>query len=197
MFKAVLFDLDNTLVDRDGAFRACVQAHFRDPAVRAELLALDGGGRGGRAALFNRWQQPSGAEMNQSKFGALLAERVRPDAALIDMLVTLSQAVKLGVITNGSSETQRLKFHAAGLARAIPEDRLWISEEVGCAKPDPAIFLIASHALGESVGDCLYVGDHEPDDMVGATAAGMRGRLVDSVLNAERLGKLLAAEGMR
>src|SRR2546428_154940 len=99
MLNAVLFDLDNTLVDRDQAFRECINAHFPDAAVRTELLQLDHRGRGDCAALFDRWSQHAGTSMNQEMFGRLLAERLQPDVELLDALRALSAAVKLGIIT--------------------------------------------------------------------------------------------------
>lgn len=196
MLRAVLFDLDNTLVDRDRAFHECLGAHFPDAEVRAELLRLDQHGRGERARLFEFWQHHSGRPMNQALFGQLLAARMKPDAPLIEALRSLANAVKLGVITNGSGETQRQKYLAAGFAEVFSPDHLWVSAEVGVAKPDPAIFLLAARSLGEPPEHCLFVGDHEPEDFIGATRAGMRARLVDRVLDAARLRELLNQEGI-
>jgi putative hydrolase of the HAD superfamily len=197
MLHAVLFDLDDTLVDRTGAFRECVHAHFRDPAVTSELFRLDNGGRGDRAVFFRFWERHSRAPMTQASFGQLLAEHLRPDPALLGALDSLVNRFKLGVITNGSGESQRRKFITAGLANVIPPQRLWISEEVGTAKPDPAIFRLASQALGEPVENCLYIGDREYEDHAGATAVGMRARRVETVLNAERLQELIQEESNR
>lgn len=197
MLRAVLFDLDNTLVGRDRAFRECVEDHFSDATVRAEFLRLDDGGRGDRAALFNCWQRHSGEPMEQIKMGRLIARRLQPDHELLAALRTLSQTVKLGIITNGSGETQRHKLRAAGLAEVMPADRIWISGEVGKAKPNPEIFLLASRALGETPEHCLYIGDNEKDDLAGATRAGMRGCLVEHVIDARRLDQLLNRERLR
>jgi len=191
MLRAVLFDLDNTLVDRDGAFRQCVYAAFPDPTVRAELLQLDHGGRGDRAALFQSWERHAGTPINQSRFGALLAARIRPDPALLACLRRLALTLKLGVITNGSGETQRQKFQAAGLAEVIPARHVWVSGELGLAKPDPEIFLHACRALGETPAHCLHLGDHEQDDFEGAARAGLRACRVDQVLDAAGLAGLL------
>jgi HAD superfamily hydrolase (TIGR01509 family) len=197
MIRAVLFDLDNTLVDRDGAFRDCVQARFPDPAMRAELIQIDNGGRGDRADLFQCWERYSDASIDQAAFGRLIAGRLQPDVGLLFVLRELSKTVKLGVITNGSGETQRQKLCAAGLDGIFSADRVWVSGETGSAKPDSAIFLLAVQALGETSGHCLYVGDNEQDDFLGATNAGLRACLVKTVLNAERLESLLNREGLR
>ena len=197
MLKAVLFDLDNTLVDRDRAFLECVRARFSDPAVRAQLIRLDQGGRGDRRRLFDFWEQRAEELINQEVFGQFLAQRLRPDAALLEALRILSDRVKLGIITNGSGGTQRAKLKAAGLTEVIPPDRVWLSGEVGKAKPDPWIFLLACQALEEPPAHCLFVGDQESDDEAGAKAAGMRSRLVNAVLNGETLNRLIREEQAR
>ncbi len=194
MIKAVLFDLDNTLVDRDQAFHECVAARFGDPSVRTELFRLDRGGCGDREALFSYWERQAGMPMNQARFGRLLAEQLQPDRGLLQALRAHSRCLKLGIITNGGGETQRNKVHAAGLAEVIPPHRVWISAEVHKAKPDPAIFLLACQGLGAVPQDCLYIGDREQEDWHGATAAGLRARLVGAVLNRDRLNELIREE---
>lgn len=194
MLNAVLFDLDNTLVDRDLAFHDCVYAHFSEPAVRAQLFSLDRGGRGNREALFDYWASRSRTPMTQSIFGRLIAERLQPNRCLLKALGNLSKTVKLGIITNGGSDNQRLKFQAAGLAQVIPPARVIISAEVGTAKPDPAIFLLACRMLGENPANCLYIGDDRENDYDGATAAGMRACIVDRALAVEDLNLLLSRE---
>jgi putative hydrolase of the HAD superfamily len=102
--------------------------------------------------------------------------------------------VKLGIITNGGSDIQRWKFQAAGLDQVIPPAHIIISAEVGTAKPDPAIFLLACQALGEIPANCLYIGDDRENDYDGAKGAGMRACMVDGVLSAEELNLLLSRE---
>src|SRR5256886_17360775 len=48
------------------------------------------------------------------------------------------------------------------------------SAQVGCAKPEPRIFLHALEALGLGPADATFVGDSLPRDMAGARAVGMR-----------------------
>ena len=191
--RAGLFDHDNTLVDRDAAFREYMHAHFSDPNVRIELLSLDNGGHGDRAVLFERWREESGEVLSQSVLGTAIADRLQPDEELIDRLKTLSRTAKMGIITNGSGETQRRKIKAAGLDSVFASDHIWISDEVGATKPDPAIFLLASAALGVSPDQCLFIGDREREDRAGALAAGMHACLVNSALTASSLVGLLGA----
>ena len=197
MPRAVLFDLDNTLIDRDRAFRECIEATFRASAVRDELLRLDAHGHGDRDMLLAAWKRHSDDSMTQAQLGARLSERIQPDSHLLEALRELSSTTPLGIITNGGAETQRSKARAAGLDQVIPQERFWVSSEFGRAKPDPAIFLHASRCLGVAPGDCLFVGDHEPHDCAGAAAAGMNCHLVERALDAGRLQALMRGEGLR
>jgi putative hydrolase of the HAD superfamily len=191
MLQAVLFDLDNTLIDRNAAFHDCIQAQFCDAATRAELVRLDQGGHGDRAVLFSYWEQQTARTINQARFGQLMAEHIESDDVLIQVLQKHSKTLKLGLITNGGSETQRQKIRATGLEAVFSPERIWISAEVGLAKPNAAIFLRACQALEVRPADCLYVGDHEHDDFRGARNAGLQARLVHSVLTADKLNQLL------
>jgi putative hydrolase of the HAD superfamily len=194
MLNAVLFDLDNTLVARDGAFRDAVEAAFSSAEVRREILRVDDRGRGNREELFKLWSRHSSEPLTQTALGTLIAQRLEPDERLVEALKKLSETLKLGIISNGGGETQRRKFRAAGLEEAFAPDCFWISDEVGMAKPDRSIFLHASRLLREDPADCLYIGDDEARDGVGAASAGMRFRLVGEVLTGQRLEALIGEE---
>ena len=77
----------------------------------------------------------------------------------------------VAVISNYTEpEQQRLKLAAAGLAGHF--EHVFISGEVGRAKPDPRIFEHAAGALGVPVGDCVHIGNSWESDIVGALSAG-------------------------
>ena len=196
MLKAVLFDLDNTLIDRNAAFEACVCESFSDPRLRREIIDVDASGTGEREALFELWEKHSGPLMNQSIFGQMISERIRPDPTLLHVLKDVSRSVKVGVISNGSGEAQRRKLRAAGLDSVFGE-HVWISEEVGSAKPDVRIFQKAMQTLGVRPESCLYIGDRDEIDLRGAHAAGMRGRIVQRVLSGPNLSELFDQEAAR
>ena len=193
MLNVVLFDLDNTLIDRYAAFCECVRSRFPDPAVQQELIVLDQGGAGDREEFFRYWEKRNGGTMTQAIFGRLIAERILPDPGLLHELKQLTKRAKIGIITNGSSETQRAKIRAAGLDSVFAEN-IWISAEVGSAKPDPRIFEAALRGLEEPAEHCLHIGDREETDLQGAHGAGIRARIVKNVLTASRLRALLDQE---
>src|SRR5262249_44859383 len=80
--------------------------------------------------------------------------------------------LRLGVITNGPSRTQRGKLAAVGLERYF--DLVVVDSEFGQAKPDPRIFAHAAASLGLASLELLFVGDTPEGDVAGAPAAGWR-----------------------
>lgn len=194
MLDAVLFDLDNTLIDRERAFRALVVETFADAATRADIIRCDERGQGDREALFSCWKRHGGGRMDHATIAAQIANRLVPEEQLLAALRLLSQHKKIGLITNGGSAGQRLKLRASGLDQVIPNNRLWISAEMGCAKPAPAIFLRACAELGVVPTATLYVGDYPPHDATGPASAGLRFRIAETPLDAERLACLIQEE---
>lgn len=185
---AVLFDLDNTLADRDQAFlewaRWFVQARLglEHPdaitEVVAELGALDGGGLAPKDQLFSavKARYPSLTDEVRDlvpAFRQQLLEHLPPldpeTARLLDTLDTVG--IRWGIVTNGSASQVR-KVEKLGLV-----DRatcIVVSEVVGLRKPEPAIFQAAAASLGAAPSDVLFVGDHPEADVGGAAQAGMQ-----------------------
>ncbi|CAM4520605.1 HAD family hydrolase [Paenibacillus typhae] len=81
---------------------------------------------------------------------------------------------KVGVITNGPKEHQTNKLRGLGIDKLIPAEMIFISDAVGLAKPDPAIFRHVNEATGTTPDNSLYVGDTWDNDVVGALSAGWK-----------------------
>ena len=97
------------------------------------------------------------------------ATALNPGAEAV--LRRLSGSYRLGMITNGYSDSQRGRLKAAGLLDIF--DPLLISEEAGAAKPDVRIFQMALSRLGLRPEVLLYVGDSISHDREGCTRAGV------------------------
>jgi HAD superfamily hydrolase (TIGR01549 family) len=175
--QALCFDLDNTLIDRDAAVAQWLAEHV--PAAEVDrLFQLDRGSYGPRPAFFAAVAQASGssvAEVRQ-RFLREVAARVclRPDA---DALLTRLSLPAI-VVTNGSAAIQRAKLAAAGLVHRVAG--IVVSGEVGCEKPEPAIFLRALELAGCPASGAVMVGDHPVNDIAGAQAVGMAAVFVRS-----------------
>ena len=89
-------------------------------------------------------------------------------------LGALCRKVAMGIITNGPGAHQMRKVKALGLEKWFDKDRIFISGEVGCAKPDVEIFRLVQEKTGVQAGEAVFVGDAFPIDVVGAKGAGWR-----------------------
>lgn len=169
----VVFDLDNTLVDRDGALRSwlgtLVPTDQLDPC-----LAIDAGGYGDRTRFFRTvaaMARLSETEV-RARFRPELPRCIEALPGARALLERLHPQHRLAIASNGSGGMQRAKLAAAGF------DVTWatiaISDEVGAAKPGPAFFRHLLHVLGCVPGEALMVGDHPVNDIAGARRAGMR-----------------------
>ena len=58
-------------------------------------------------------------------------------------------------------------------------DRIIISDDVNCSKPDPEIFQIALNYFNINPGDAIHVGDSPIDDIEGALSAGIKPILIE------------------
>lgn len=84
---------------------------------------------------------------------------------------------RLGVISNGRSEDQRLKLINTGISEMF--ECIVISDECGVPKPSAEIFLRACSAAGERPENAVYIGDRYDIDAEGARRAGLHGIWLD------------------
>lgn len=187
--RALLLDLDDTLIDRAAAFRRWLEdllarhpAAFPAPAADlAALLALDDGGRRDRRSFYEgllaRHEALVAAGFTPERLQADLGERlevaVAPDPRVVAAVARLrARGVRLAVVTNGPSQLQRRKLARSGVEAHL--DAVVVSGEVGVSKPDPAIFAHALAALDVAAADAVMVGDDPRRDVVGGAAVGLR-----------------------
>lgn len=184
--SAVLFDLDNTLFDRDAAFQAwaaaCIRPRFdgteEEWADALELLTvLDNHGAGAKPAMFAALRDAY-PTLHVSAGGLLAAfhAQIRRygmlDAGTRRLLAALRAAnIPFGIVTNGS-EHQLHKIQALGLDALT--SCIFVSALCNCRKPEAAIFLAASSSLGIPPAEILFVGDNPEADIQGAHRVGMR-----------------------
>ena len=89
-----------------------------------------------------------------------------------DLLRTLrNRGKRLGLVTNGFSETHREKIALLRVGELF--DAVFIADEVGMLKPDPLLFAHACTTLGGSPSRSAMVGDRYDRDIRGAGEAGL------------------------
>jgi len=188
MTQAVLFDLDGTLLDRTSSLRIYlyrlaerVPDFFEDTPFdefMARFMELDDNGYKARSELFRQLGDAFGLPPGTG--AALLNDyehHFRHDCVAFpkahETLSTLRQeGLRLGLVTNGATASQRAKI--AGLGMAGYFDAILISEAEGLRKPDPRIFQRALDSLGASPQDAVMVGDNPEADIQGARDCGMK-----------------------
>ena len=192
-FRGYLLDADNTLFDFDRAERealartlAAVCPAPPPPQVFAEYHRINAG-------LWRRFEQgaSSQAELRVERFlvlfrtlglagdphraAELFVETMAGMAFLLPharrVLAALAGRASLALLTNGLARVQRGRIQRAGIGGLFR--CIVISEEVGLAKPDPGMFLLAVRGLGLEPGQVLCVGDSAAADIRGARRAGL------------------------
>ena len=196
--RAVLFDIDDTLVDF-GASAAAGLAALLGPEVREGLPDT------WHALTERHYPRFLAGEVS---FGDMQLERLvellawvglpAPDRAGLLELEARRQdemtrhyrlfddvrpcldalaGVRIGVVSNSDGPHQRAKLGSVGLGDAF--EVVVVSGDVGHAKPDPRIFLEACRALDLPPSSVVYVGDRVDIDARGATGAGLHGVWLD------------------
>ncbi len=119
-------------------------------------------------------------------FTELFTHFARPDAWAVrrdagDILTELDRrGIVLGI---GSNLDSRLLDIVAGhdVLRPLAR-RVVVSAAVGHRKPSPKFFEAVVRVAGCAAADVIFVGDESANDYAGATAAGMRAILTESLL---------------
>src|SRR5690606_26422131 len=89
-----------------------------------------------------------------------------------EVLRTVRDTRRIAYLTNGLADVQRPRLTASPIGAHA--DVVIISDEVGAAKPDPAIFHAAFEAMGHpDRDDVVLVGDSLTADIAGGVAYGI------------------------
>jgi 2-phosphoglycolate phosphatase len=180
-FKALLFDLDGTLLDTAPDFITALNRQLAlhdlsslpDEAIR---LSVTNGSVGLIEAGFGMPQDDPRFEPLRAEFLELYFANLVDRTALFEGLQPVldkcvSSDIPWGIVTNKPwryTESTLLQLDLmAGAATVICPDH------VSHPKPDPEAMFLACAEIATAPSDCLYVGDHVRDIVAGRDA-GMR-----------------------
>jgi mannitol-1-/sugar-/sorbitol-6-phosphatase len=159
---AVLFDMDGTLVDSDGAVaRAWAWWGALRRISAAEIARVTPGRPASESvALLAPWldraQQRADAEALLARERADLGDIVATPGALALLSALDSWGLPHAVVTSAVEGLARARLAAAGIA--IPQ-ALVTADMVRRGKPDPEGYLLAATRLGIPADRCLVVED--------------------------------------
>lgn len=176
--RAVLFDMDGTLLDSAPDFVAICQAMrtARDlPPIADQLIRdqVSGGARAMVAANFAMDPEAAGFETLRLEFleryQSHCAVLTRPFDGINELLDEIDQAKLIwGVATNKPLRYAEPIMQQLGLAQRSAV--LVCPDHVSRSKPDPEMILLACAKLGVEPSATLFVGDDERDIEAGRAA---------------------------
>src|ERR1035437_1553593 len=179
MARLALFDLDNTLLDREAAFaiwaQGFIESNRLSPETWSAIERADEDGFKPRDLFFAQLREELGISTG---IDDLLVQYYVEYPACDSVNVETIDAVrslrvngwKVGVVTNGPP-SQWAKFEATDMVDEF--DAICISSVVGARKPDAAIFKEAAR-ICEVPLEGWMVGDSATADIGGGKRAGLR-----------------------
>ena len=198
MFKAAVFDLDDTLYDYGGLNKRAVAQLCEFTCGKLEIsesLFYDAyrWGRdetkrclGKTGASHNRLlycqraleylnRTPAGLalDMYEVYWGYMLEHMCLRDGAMELLKYCKECGLKIGICTDLTAHIQHRKIRKLGLELAV--DVIVTSEEAGVEKPGEAIYKMLLEKLSVPPKEVIFIGDSLEKDVVGPEKMGMCG----------------------
>ncbi|MEC5426093.1 HAD-IA family hydrolase [Virgibacillus sp. C22-A2] len=189
MIKAVIFDLDGTLLNRDASVQKFIEnqydrwnewvGHILKENYTSRFIEFDCRGYVWKDKVYQ--QMVDEFNISEVSWERLLQDYITefhnsciPFSNLISTLESLkNSSIRLGMITNGMGQFQMDNIRSLGIEDYF--DTILISEWEGMKKPNPEIFQKALSQVNVSPNESMYVGDHPENDVQGAMNIGMLG----------------------
>ncbi len=196
MYKAIIFDIDNTLLDYSSSELFSMQQTMKEHGFyEQEQFKWDHFWDSFSPINMMYWNERNNMKINIQQvleysfrdtlkylksehsisksmaltYWELFCNTCHFERGATDLLAHLHGGYKLSVISNGIGEAQRKRLLTGEIKHYF--DSLIISDEVGQWKPDKAIFDTALASLNVDASEVLFIGDSITDDYEGASKA--------------------------
>lgn len=184
--KAVLFDLDETVLDRRGSLmdfarwqaRGMLKSESIDErAFIQRFVELDDNGALWKDKVYE--QLISEFSITSWSVGELLTSYelcycgfCKPKPLVVDAIEKMvAMGLKCAIVSNGKSPFQERNFAGLGISHLF--DEVVISDAVGVKKPDTKIFQLTCQKLDIEPHEAVFVGDNPIADIKGANQSGI------------------------
>lgn len=190
----ILMDLDDTILDFHKAEKLAISRTFRKLGVEPEeklirryseinamqWKRLETGEINREQVLVGRFEllfNELGLEVSSKRAKALYegflsqGHYFMPGAE--ELLENLRGSYRLFICSNGTAVVQAGRLKSAGIAPYFED--IFISEEIGCNKPDPEYFRRCFRRITDFSKDrCMIIGDSLSSDILGGIRAGIK-----------------------
>ncbi|PSW02104.1 HAD family hydrolase [Photobacterium lipolyticum] len=192
----IFFDLDNTLLDHDGAEQDAIRtfvSRYHDNVIaltdtpeviwrqitdkhrarwRAGELNFEQQRRARISELFKRPLTSKQADQLFTEYFNIYQQHWRLFPDVEPALKRLKDTAPLAVLSNGFTYQQEAKLEQTGIRHYFRF--VMTSEQAGVAKPDLGIFKAACQRGKVSPEQCWYIGNHPLRDAQAGQLAGMK-----------------------
>ena len=180
-FKALLFDLDGTLLDTAPDFITAVNTqlkrHGHNPLVGDVVrTSVTHGSIGIIENVYNIKQDHPEFELLKEEFLELYLSKISEKTGLFDGLRQVLDSCEERNIPWGIVTNKPLRYTAplmADLGLDKQSATTICPDHVANPKPDPEALILACSQIKIAPSDCIYIGDHIRDIQAGKSA-GMR-----------------------
>ncbi len=191
--RAVLIDVDNTLLDFDQCTRAVIRDAFAEEGLscpeeviltfrqinEALWRQIERGELTREQLHAVRWDRifhalgiPRDGSAFEARFARGLAESHEPVDGATELLQYLSGRYIVCIASNSTREQQMHRLALAGMLPYI--QHFFVSEDIGASKPDARFFRRCLEQLGDlSPDEVFLIGDSLTADIQGGTACGI------------------------
>lgn len=187
MIKAILFDYDGTLSNRQLSgyhmYRHIISLIFPEmdtnsiefETIVQDCVNWDEFGTISKEHIYSHLNKKYNANADpvywRDYWFAHFHEFQTLNDSCLSVLDELKKKYKLGVITNGNSYPQNQKLTLTGIRSYF--DTIIVSGDVDVSKPDKKIFMMAVEQMGLKPEEVAFIGDTYSTDIIGAYNAGL------------------------
>ena len=176
--KNLLFDLDNTLIDRQSALKAFAYFSFKQCKQSIDLfIEIDNWGYTSRSVFVQHLIAAGLVAIEANEFLQTFYRFMREfdyrNRQVLHLLTSLKKRYELFIVSNGSLKNQLEKIKHSGLHQLLAPQNIFISQAVGVAKPDSEFFRRVMDQAKLELPRSLVIGDDPRNDIDCAAALGL------------------------